>query len=425
MASTHIRSVGVAAEVSFGSLDANNEPDASGLSFAGLECMRATLAPFGDSLQNERIEARDGPHVLPPEPDTTHDTGGSRIRRRQGTIQLTCPLRTGPTAGGAYSTMALGQLLDSGFSSYAPLIADSEVPAGGIDSVSFTPTAAGNYRAGDVIKVTHGGIAEYVAVTDVDAVTPIIYHSPECSTAIDGTDTVRLMQQYCVENDFAGVGSSVALKLDGHEWQTYAVGCRWQSIAIQLTGRRVELVITMFAQHIYDSHTMGTVSEPTRMDGSVSHMLGSRVTLSSTTSAGVASPAGLARLGLNVDEFSAELTNTLAPVSTSNSVLGASDLEVADFSAAVNLTLSAPESSIADDFRDMVERSLMVGFGPQGAEAGAALYLPSAVLQNDPSAYDLSGDVVRMPLTYGAGRWTGDVGTTAPAATVCRFALGR
>ncbi len=53
-------------------------------------------------------------------------------------------------------------------------------------------------------------------------------------------------------------------------------------------------------------------------------------------------------------------------------------------------------AAIADDFVDMVERSLVVGFGPQGADNGAAIYLPSAYLTNDPSAYD-----VGVPRTRG------------------------
>ena len=87
MAVTH-RSLSVAVESSFGSLSASTGlPDASGLTFVSIPCERDPIVVAGEPVVSERLDARDGNYMLPPEPDTVW-SGGSRVRRR--TRQVVC-----------------------------------------------------------------------------------------------------------------------------------------------------------------------------------------------------------------------------------------------------------------------------------------------------------------------------------------------
>ena len=75
MAVTH-RSLSVAVESSFGSLSSSTgAPSATGLTFISIPCERDPIVVPGEPPVSERTEARDGPHGLPPELDTTYIAG--------------------------------------------------------------------------------------------------------------------------------------------------------------------------------------------------------------------------------------------------------------------------------------------------------------------------------------------------------------
>ena len=93
MSVTH-RSISVATESSFGSIDTSSGlPSPSGLTFLSLPCEKDPIVVYGDPVVNERTEARDGPHGLPPEPDTVW-SAGSRVQRRTGQVQVTIDFTT-------------------------------------------------------------------------------------------------------------------------------------------------------------------------------------------------------------------------------------------------------------------------------------------------------------------------------------------
>lgn len=63
MSVTH-RSISVATESTFGSIDASSGLPANGaLSFISLPCEKDPIVIYGDIVVNERSEARDGPHI--------------------------------------------------------------------------------------------------------------------------------------------------------------------------------------------------------------------------------------------------------------------------------------------------------------------------------------------------------------------------
>ena len=93
MSVTH-RSLGVAVESSFGSLSATtNLPDNSGYTYISIPCEREPILIYGDVVASERTDARDGSYLVPPEPDTVW-SGGNRVRRRTGQVNLRVDLTT-------------------------------------------------------------------------------------------------------------------------------------------------------------------------------------------------------------------------------------------------------------------------------------------------------------------------------------------
>ena len=107
MTVTH-RSISVASEASFGSIDTSTGlPSASGLTFISLPCERDPIVIYGDVVVNERNEGRDGPHGLPPEPDTVW-SGSSRVQRRTGQVQITIDFTTVGADANTYAGTGLG-----------------------------------------------------------------------------------------------------------------------------------------------------------------------------------------------------------------------------------------------------------------------------------------------------------------------------
>ena len=66
----------------------------------------------------------------------------------------------------------------------------------------------------------------------------------------------------------------------------------------------------------------------------------------------------------------------------------------------------------------------LIGTGPVGDGKGMALFIPAGYLTVDPNKYDVAGEIVKQVLTYKQSRFGGDVGTTQPANSPVRIALG-
>lgn len=406
MATAIPRGVRVATESSFASVDtATGVPSISGLSFARLECERAEVVPIGDPLMVERTDTRTDYYDLPPEPVTMW-ASGARIRNRRGQITLRCPLRTIGSAVNyaTYAAMPLYRLLASSMTGYTPSDA-SDTVSGAVSTTRFTPTSLIPYEAGGLFKIDRNGRVEWSAVSDPRSTANVI-HSPALSAGIANGQAVRLAQTLFVKASKAP-GSSVCLALDGNNWQSYAFGCRLQSLKISYPPAGAVLELTMSCAYITDASASGIVAqEPVRANGARAHFLGSYAVISGAI--GTTSPAELARTSVGVDEFSFSIDFGLSPVGHSSSIVGMADMEVTSASASLDLTLSEPVTALDDDFYAGTQRSVLLGFGPVGAGNGAALYLPAATQQLDPSRRDV-GERVRQRLSYRAGYFGNDV----------------
>lgn len=436
MSTTHVRSVGVAVESTFGQISSTTGlPDVSGVTWANLECDRASIETFGDPAIVERNEARDGVHTLPPHLDSMWDSTNSRwFPRRTGTITLTCSLRPMGSASAlaGWEAAPMGMLLDSGMGRLDPGAATDVVTAE-VDESSWTPTTAANFVDGGIVSAIFSGRAEYAGVTDSASDISV---SPEFSDppAASPPQTIYLMPTWYdklgTDTGESGGQSSVSLRLDGDGWLGYAVGCRMESVRWYGDGRVQKLDITMSSQMVFSDNANAAASsyEPDRTNGKVQTTRGSYAVLTGSIAAGVP----VTRAVYCTETWEATITNTLASVGCSNSAIGMADMEVTDTVVEVTTTLSQPTTPDAAthaakfDYSlwSQTSHSLMLGTAPTGESEGAALYIPAAHLTNDGGTRDLGGDIVMQTLTWSAGRWSNDTAGDATANTPIRLAIG-
>jgi len=428
MGVTH-RSLSVAVESAFGSLSSSTGlPDASGLSFVSLPCERDPILLYGDAVVSERNDARDGSFGIAPEPDTVW-SGGSRVRRRTGQVQLRIDLTTIGSAADTYGANYLGYLLGAGFLSNVSTM-KSDTLTSVTDVNTLVTAAAANYSIGGMIGSSVNGRAEYSAVTDNDASGNVTV-SPAFSSGFSGTPLVRGMQTW-----FPGSRTltgdrdySLCFRVDGVGFRSFAYGCVLESIALTLDNGRVMAEMTYQSALIQDDHgnAVGPI-EPTYNSGAPAFFRGSYVVISAAEpqKSGTATTGDkLGRIALDVEDFSLTITNTLTPVGHSNSLLAMKDMEISDVAVELSLTVSDPNTTINSDFFNRTCRQVLIGCGPIGDGLGAAFMLPAAYLTADPSKYDVSGnDITRQTLTYAAGRFAGDVSNSAAGNSPVRIALG-
>jgi hypothetical protein len=429
MSVTH-RSISVATESSFGSIDTSSGlPSPSGLTFLSLPCEKDPIVVYGDPVVNERTEARDGPHGLPPEPDTVW-SAGSRVQRRTGQVQVTIDFTTIGADANTYAGTGLGKLLNAGFLTSLPLFTSADTVVG--DDVNyFTPTTTNtNYKIGGLVGSIINGRCEYSAVSSNDRATSgKIGVSPAFS---DEPSTIYPMQTWYTPTSTSSgqVTSSLCFRVDGVNFRTYAYGCKLVSLNVSVNNGRLMGAFTFQAALIQDDHANATGPiEPIVLGGATQHfrnayaVVSSPVTYSRTNISG-STGEELDRIALDAETFTFNITNTLTPKGFSNNILTMSDMEVTNVDLECNLTLSAVKTDIADDFKNRVIRQVLIGTGPIGNGQGMALFIPAAYLTVDPNKYDVGGEIVKQTLTYKQTRFGGDVGTTQPANTPIRLALG-
>ena len=103
MAVTH-RTIGVAVETLFGSLNTStNLPTPAG-AYVSIPCEMDPILIYGEPVLSERNDARDGSYFTPPEPDTVYNASGDRVRRRTGQVQITLDLTTIGSASNDYNS---------------------------------------------------------------------------------------------------------------------------------------------------------------------------------------------------------------------------------------------------------------------------------------------------------------------------------
>ena len=455
MATSAIRTLSVAPEIGvggFANIDSlTGAPSTAGLTYVSLECERAALLPFGEPILQEREDARAGPHMYSPE----YETGvvsGSRATRLQGTIEVSCVVRT------------LGDLTGAGVGDFTTYSGATGIPwvnllatmfaedtAGGISNLAddvtaavglniFTPTLDTNFGIGQMFAVNIDDRIEWSAVTDIGVGPPPvdITHSPAMSrglTAGPPIDSVRLARTYYAPDDLLTArGVSVALSMDGDGWGYNAFGCRAEAVKFELRGRMLMATFTLRCAQI-EPKLVPVATDFRAALGSVAHLVDSYVVYSGAAPVdGNAAPVSLGRTTLPVSAFEATFTQPLVARGTPENIVGVAEWEVGgDPTYEMSMTVSTPDTVIETDLRDMVARNILVGFGPHGPAAGitpsgdgAALFFPAARMTTSPVLRNLGNGLVEQDLVFGNGRWYGDATAgLAPAHSSVRIGLSR
>ena len=427
--SVTIRSLSIASETTFGSLDTStNLPDVSGLSFVSIPCERDPIVIAGEPPVSERNDTRDGAYTYAPEPSTVY-SGGSRVQHRTGSISVTVDLTGVGSSAPYYTSNYLGFLLGAGLKTQTGQGSQSAACNSANEYTATPATAAG--EVGNLVSFT-GARSQYSAITDDVDGSGYTTVSPAFDTDFTGTKDVRQLQTwYPGSRTATGTRAltSVALRVDGVNFQSTAVGCVLESMSISTDNGRLMGEFTFQSAHIFDTHSAAAGPiEPSFNAGSPPFFRNSEVILSATAPTSLTNATTgdkLGRISLDCDDFTFSLTNTLTPVGSSKSVLAMTDMEITDTDAELTLTVSSVNTAILNDFRDRVLRQVIVGTGPTGDGKGCAIMLSAAYLTVDPSQYDVSGnDIVRQQLTYKPSRFGGDVVETGAGNSPIRFGLG-
>lgn len=445
MSTSAIRSVSVAPEGSFANINPlTGAPTTAGLVYVGLECERASVLPFGEPVLQERENARAGPHSFPAEYETGK-VAGALVTRLQGTIELSCVVRTlgdvsAPGAGDfvTYTTIPWVQLLESMFAT------DAIAGVGNLDDViwgpvgpnSFTPTTPGRFDPGQLFNVNIGDRIEWSAVTEKAA---NITYSPAMSRPLDlvAPDVIRPARTfYAPEDLLTARGLSVAIDLDGDGWGYHAFGCRAESVKFELRGRMLLATFTMRAAHIQPK-AVPAPTDPRVALGSVAHLVDCYVVYSSPAPVdGNAAPVGLTRTPVPVSAFEATFSQPLVARGTPENIVGVAEWEVgADPTYEMTMTVSVPDTVIENDLRDQVQRNWLVGFGPHGPVGfgagfesgdGAAIMFPAGHMTTSPVLRNLGNGLVEQDIALSNGRYYGDLPAGAPPAhSSVRIGLSR
>ncbi len=431
MATSYIRSIRIIQESSFGSLT-DNAPDTTifnGTDDEELDCNRADLTTVGDLAQNERDDIRSGFYGVPADPETVPDSNGDLLPRRTGQLTVTLNLRGSGSQDSDDDPLVW--LLAAGMTDGGKPALATETVTANAQAQTFEVADESQYVVGQILQTALvGGRAEFAGIVDATDGTPdLVEYSPAFSSELDGDD-IYACRTFVSKPGAPGtvLGSSLAFRLDGDGWRTYAFGCRPSSYAFSGTGRRVQLTITLDAAYIYDDHDNASAaaiaSVPYRTDGKVCHTLDCEVIVSNVIDTGDAAyPRIAGRSALKVDEWTLSITNELAPLTCPDSILGMADMEVTNRMCEASFTLSVPDSTFASDFLNRSQRQVMIGFGPGTAGEGACVFLPAGFLTVDPQKRDLGGPLVRQVLTYREGYWGGDQSSTALSNTPLRIGL--
>jgi len=418
-----VRTLEIAVEGTFGSRDpATNLPAATAFgSSVTIAPERASLAIPGELAATPRDEGRDGYYLRPSEPATVLDGTGALVHRRAGAFSFAMVVDLGGDfagAGGGYDGAAIAMLLAAGMQDgSSPVLAADYANVVSLASTanSFIGTGTGIFQIGDVIAADLEGRREYAIVTDVTVLAnDEVFFTPAFSRPITNVsaDVIRTCRTFSQSKN--AVGSSVAFALNGDGWRTECYGCRWESLGVQVANQLATFTWTFQCALIQDNHAAAAMVDPVRPRGQAVHSIPANSVLSVAVpqpndAAPTSAPFKLARaVDLDLESLEFTISNTLTPVGRGGDIYAMSEWEVTDQVVEVALTLSAPSTALADDFRDSVQRTLILAYGPNGAGNGMALVLPSAVLQSDPNLYDLSTNLVQQRLVYGQGRWAGD-----------------
>lgn len=400
-------SIGLAAEASYGSLSAG-VPDASGLTFTFPRAVASLRSMPAESPDEDEVQTRDGSYRHPPRPNAGWDAANSRRRTRMAgsfTIEGEYDPPTASTVT-SHAAATLRLLLASFMAELADPAAASEGVAGSASANVLTATTSTLYRLGAIVGHTDGAVARWAQVTDTDGTAITI--SPNLDSAgLGASDVVRFHRTlYIPAAGQAPSIGSLAARFDGIGVRFYAVGCVVESLTLSETeGGLLRWSASIQSPYIYPDHASAEVAEPGATANMRAHRINAAVSVSSAA-APVTAPASLTAVDMEPDpgSVSLALTNAIGTAGLMSAGMP-SRLVVVATDAALTMTLSDPLTTVANDMEGSVQRTWVLGWGPQISGSGLAVVIPRGHLTQSAQVREApAGDVVKQPIAVRPGR---------------------
>jgi hypothetical protein len=436
MASKKIIELAIAVEGSYGSIGVDGYPDGTGLgAFVAMEVADdAQLIPFGDAVQIERKDAKGGAWAIAPEPIMPSDSTAP-LRRAKVTLSAWHRPLGVASAFASYAAMPLFQILRTrwGVSVSAP--GNFDPVAAQINANSHTPTVVADYVIGQILQYSPGSLAQYTGITEATAVGPLVKYSPALSAAlaagqaVDPMTTLYLMPQSGVEP--AGMSLlSLAVRLRGDGYEAIGYGVTLESMRLvgvsgENDARAWLYELTLDVPWVEYNPALTAPGPDVVADGRIVHSLGAPAVLSADVSTFTA-PAGLAREYTPcVYEWSLAVAWQLEAPGCGSTWIGRGRPEAVAITADLEMFLADYNSDYREDWRFRKFRQIVLGgsaYDDQGE--GGCLFLPAAVLAEEPIKPDVGTDLLRTRLHYRPGRYSGDNANTLIANSSIRLGWG-
>lgn len=422
MSSAILRSLRVAAESTFGSIDSSTgQPSSSGLTFFGAEFESASLTVFGG--ESELVEdgtIANGPGGLPPEVSTSWTAAGARVKRQTGDITISMRVKGfggGNSLLGDANDLPLALALASGMK-LTDHGGGEVVPTGmgannGIVSFAAPPGLAD----GELVVANVDGCMVANRVVEVDGNDATFSHY--WPRALTGSDSIRRGLNFAVGRgaDTGAVGDSVVIEARSADASYEAFGGRLVSAAftndngialVELTLRPAVIITT---QGTTSPTTAARVAAPTsvlrgvalyRTDGDTGIIGGASAPISLDAS----------KVPFELDGLTITIENTLVPVGTGCPAIGMSDMEVANTAVTMEYTSKAPSTADELDLLNRVCRGITLAAGPlyDGSTYynGCAWNIPAASLSADANVTAEDDGLLQQTRSYAMRDYAGD-----------------
>jgi len=433
MATKLIGAVEIATEGSFGSIGTGGVPDGTGLgAYVSMEIADlAQIIPIGDPLQIDRNGPRCGRYFTAPEP-VRADPDGQVIRRAQTTIDFWLRPRGEGATFATYPDMPAYRLLRTRWETLEAALNEMDrVAVGTATDNTWTPTAPTDFDVGQMVRKSSGSLAQYSAVTCADVTTPLITVSPAFAAAPVPGEAVYPLTTLFVPRCGGDPDTleTVALRLTGDGWVATCYGC--YMTAMTITGvsdatRGWRVSATVQCDWVEYSTTASAPPVFIQADGQIVHSLAAGV-VQSVDFESLTAPAALAReFTPCADEWTLTLTWAMGQSQCDLSWLGLAKAEAVDLDATLEIITGAYEPDYSADYAGRLFRNTLVGGSAYDGAAGegACIFLPAAVLMEDPIKPDVGKDYLRTALRLKPGYYAGDGATTRIGNSLIRLGLG-
>jgi hypothetical protein len=281
--------------------------------------------------------------------------------------------------------------------------------------------------------------AQYAQMTSIS---PAVSYSPGTPAPLPVGSLVVSVPTYFQASRGGEVSAltTCAARITGDGWQCVAYGLvlRELSMTLEEGSRAVRVSLTCEASWVEYVSPPGTPAKPVYPDGQMLHALSAPLTITAASAGSPAPPAEIPRIASPcVDEVSVSLAWTLEYPGCGSSWVGRARPEAVDLDVTADLLLStATDTELlewSEQWRDSTARCLMIGFSAAGSDAegeGGCVYIPRAMLKEEPRKPSLDKDFLRTRLVFGAGRWDGTEepgaapGTPATLSPLVQIGIG-